>query len=168
MSSIVIPYFYRYTPSYMMTKQWLEFPVLCNISMLLIYFICSSWYLLIIYPLLVPPYLFIESLTAGGMIHRDWIPLSQWFSTPQGNHLGAWKNPDAQAFYKRETGIQLASRESSENPYASEHYSIQNTTFLPQDQSFSLAPNLFCDWVRDPSILPYTQEVLGECLNVSD
>lgn len=61
MSSIVIPYFYRYTPSYMMTKQWLGFPVLCNISMLLIYFICSSWYLLIFYPLLVPPYLFIWS-----------------------------------------------------------------------------------------------------------
>ena len=51
MYNIVIQYFIDYTPFKVITKQWLYFPVLYNITFLLIYFIFSNLYLLIPYPL---------------------------------------------------------------------------------------------------------------------
>ena len=52
----MIQYFIDYTPFKVTAKYWLYFPVLYNISLLLIYFIHSSLYFLISTPILpLPP-----------------------------------------------------------------------------------------------------------------
>ena len=54
----MIKYFYRlYSISKLLKITDIYFPVLYNISLLLIYFIHSSMHLLIPYPYLVPPLL---------------------------------------------------------------------------------------------------------------
>ena len=101
-----------------------------------VYFIHSSLYLLIPYPYRAPPYFFILSFDS----RRDdswglnaFKPVVLNLAT-QGSHLGSLEKSRCSGFLKRETEIQLASRDSSvRESLCSGHFSIHNTTFLPQN-----------------------------------
>lgn len=59
--NIAVQYFYKLCSIYSYYKEWLYFPTLQNISWLLTYFIHSSFYLLISYPILPLPYFFLST-----------------------------------------------------------------------------------------------------------